>query len=60
MKVVKGTNFSDKINKYQEYNVKHDDYSLHCCGVDLKVVKRVNSKSSHYKEKNIFFFLSYI
>ena len=33
-----------------------DDYGWHCCVVYLKVAKRVDPKSSHHKEKNIFFF----
>ena len=45
--------YSYKISKYWGCNIKHDDYSLHCCVVYLIVAKRANSKSS-YKEKTFF------
>ena len=47
---------SNKINKYQGCNIQHDKYNEHCCVLYMKVVKRVNRKSSHHKEifKNFF------
>ena len=45
-----------KINKYQGCNVQHDGYSYHCCMIHRKVVKTVNPKNSHYKEKNLMSF----
>lgn len=40
-------------SRYLACNVQCDEQSQHCCMINSKVVKRVNS-SSHYKE---FFFL---
>ena len=47
-----------KSKKYQGCNVQHDYYSQHCCMI-YKKVKRVNSKSSHHKEK-IFLLYSFL
>lgn len=37
--------------------LRHDDCSEYCCMVCLKVAKKVNSKSSHFKEKKYLFFI---
>lgn len=42
---------SYKINKVWGWNVQHGDYSKHNFA-HLKVVKRVDLKSSHCKQKN--------
>ena len=47
---------SYKINKYWGCNVQHNRYNEHCCTLYMKVVERVNPKSSHHKEKNVFSF----
>ena len=49
--------YSYKINKDWGCDV-HVDYRKHCCTAYLKVVKRLNPKSSHHKEKKHFFSLS--
>lgn len=41
-----------KINKYYGYNVQGDIY---CHMIYMKVVKRINPKSSHHKKKNCEF-----
>ena len=50
---------SYKINKYQDTvcNMINDG---HCYMLYTKVVKRVNPKSSHHKEKNFFSFILYL
>lgn len=45
-------NSSYKINKSWVTTTQHDDYSLYCI-VSLKVSKKVNPKSSHYKKENL-------
>ena len=49
------------INKYHGCKVQHDDI-VNTVVIYMKVVKRVNPKSSQHKEKNIFcfFFLLYL
>ena len=45
---------SYKINKHQGCNVQHGKYNEHCYMLYMRGVRRVNPKSSHHKEKNIF------
>ena len=52
-------NSSYKINKYQEHNVYYDKHNQHFSMLYMKVVKKVNSKSSHQKEKNLFLYFFY-
>ena len=43
---------SYKINKFWGCNGQHSAYSLQHCIVYLKVIKRINFKSSHRERKN--------
>lgn len=51
--------FGYKVNKYQACEAQHSGQGLQWCTIYTRVVKSVNPKSSHHKEK-IFFFLSFI
>ena len=52
---------SYKMNKYQRCNGHHDDYIQHCCLIHRKLVKKVDPKSSHHKEKICsYFFLLFL
>ena len=35
--------------------MQHDEHNEHCCMLYRKIVKRINPKSSHHKEKDLFF-----
>ena len=48
---------SYKINEPQGCGAQHDKHNEHCCTSCMKVVERVNLKSSYHKE-NIFFSVS--
>lgn len=37
--------------KFQGSNAQHDGYSLQCCVVYVKFVKRMNLRYSHYTQK---------
>ena len=51
---------SYKTNKQQGCNVQHSKYNQHCCMLYMKVVKRVNPKSSHHKENFFFYFFNFM
>ena len=53
--VIKGTNFNCTINKYQGYNVEHDDYSWQSYMVYGKVFNRIDTKFSSQGEICFFF-----
>ena len=56
--IYKKKEIADNVNKYLGYNIQHDDHSYHCCIIYMKVVKRINRKNSHHKEK-LFLFLAF-
>ena len=42
---------SYKINKSWECNVQDSDYGLQYCIIYLKIIKRIDLKSSHHNKK---------
>ena len=41
-------------------NIQHDEYNEHCCTLYMKVIRRVNPKYPHDKEKYFFCFLNFV